>query len=341
MRAVLVKDGKGPSSSLYLADDVPVPSIADDEVLVQVKAFALNRMDIIQRLGNYPLPPGTSDILGVEFSGLVHKVSSDGECKFNVGERVYGLVTGGAYAEYVTCKASLLMKIPEELSFEEAASIPEAWLTAVQVVKVVAQFKKGDNILFHSGASGVGLAAIQIAQGEGASKVFCTVGSDEKKRFITTHMALPDHATEKDVLVPINYRTEDFVSVTKDHALQPSLNIIIDPIGQTYFNQNLQALVPEGKLVIMGVLSGSIVESAQIGLALFKRLKIEGTTLRSRSLECKLLLLDLFESDVLPHIVSKRYQLQIDKVFEWQNIIAAHDYMESNKSIGKIVVRVV
>lgn len=335
MRAVLVKDGKGPSSSLYISSDVPIPEVADDEVLIKIKAFALNRMDIIQRDGNYPLPPGTSSILGVEFAGLVHKVSSKADCRFNVGERVYGLVAGGCYAEYVVCKEALLLKIPEELSFEEAASIPEVWITATQVVKAVGGLKKGDKFLFHAGASGVGLAAIQIAQGEGATHVFCTVGSDEKKKFIVENMVVSD--AEKDILVPINYNTEDFVEVTKSAGL----TLIVDPVGKSYFNQNLQALTPEGKLVNMGTMSGGIVESANIGLILSKRLRIEGTTLRARSLEYKLMLLGLFQSDVLPNIVSKQYKHQIDKVFDWQNIVAAHDYLESNMSMGKVVVRVV
>lgn len=338
MRAVLVKDGKGPSSSLYIDDNVPVPQIKEGEVLVHVKAFALNRMDVIQRNGLYPVPPGTSDILGVEFAGLVHEVSKSAQGEFSVGDRVYGLVSGGAYAEYVPCEAPMLMKIPEELSFEEAASIPEVWMTATQVVKLVGGFKKGDNFLFHAGASGVGLAAIQIAQGEGANKVYCTVGSDEKKESLLENAAVPDRKAEN-VLVPINYKTEDWVAVIQEKTA--GVNLIVDPVGQAYFNKDLVALVPEGKLVLMGTMSGNIAESANIGVLLYKRLRVEGTTLRARSLDYKVKLLDMVKQDVLPHIVSRRYKLMIDKIFDWQDIRKSHDYMESNQNIGKIIVRIV
>lgn len=337
MRAVLVKDGRGPSSSLYIDDNVPVPQIKEGEVLVQVKAFGLNRMDIIQRNGRYPVPPGTSKILGVEFAGLVHEVSKSAQGGFSGGDRVYGLVSGGAYAEYVPCEASMLMKIPEELSFEEAASIPEVWMTATQVVKLVGGLKEGDNFLFHAGASGVGLAAIQIAQGEGANKVYCTVGSDEKKQSLLKNVAVSDCKT-KGVLVPINYKTEDWVAVIQEKTA--GVNLIVDPVGQSYFNEDLSALVPEGRLVLMGTMSGNITESTNVGLVLYKRLRIEGTTLRARSLDYKVKLLDMVKQDVLPHIVSRRYKLMIDKIFDWQEISKSHDYMESNRSVGKIIIRI-
>jgi putative PIG3 family NAD(P)H quinone oxidoreductase len=340
MRAILVKGGKGPSSSLYLSDKVPIPNISQGEVLVRVKAFALNRMDILQRNGHYPLPEGASEILGVEFSGTISQLPADGNTsnQFQIGDRVYGLVLGGAYAEYVLCREELLFKIPDSFTYEIAASIPEVWLTAVQVVKIVGQLKSCDKFMFHAGASGVGQAAIQIALGEGASKVFCTVGSDLKKKFISSQLLVKGRKQED--LIPINYHTEDFVSVINDVTSSKGVDLIVDPIGQCYFNKNLEALAPGGCLVNMGTMSGSIVENANIGKILYKRLRVEGTTLRARSLEYKMALKTVFEHDVLPRIVANEYKHLIDKVFDWEDIVAAHDYMESNQSMGKVVIRV-
>ena len=326
MRAILVKGGKGPSSSLYLSDNVPIPKINQGEVLIKVKAFALNRMDILQRNGSYPLPEGASEILGVEFSGTISQFSANGSItnQFQIGDRVYGLVLSGAYAEYVVCREELLFKIPDSVTYETAASIPEVWLTAVQVVK--------------TGASGVGQAAIQIALGEGASKVFCTVGSDMKKEFISSQLLVKGRKQED--LIPINYHSEDFVSVINDVTSSKGVDLIVDPVGQCYFNKNLEALAPGGRLVNMGTMSGGIVENANIGMILYKRLRVEGTTLRARSLEYKVALKAAFEQDVLPCIIANKYKHIIDKVFDWEDIVSAHDYMESNQSMGKVVVRV-
>lgn len=340
MRAILVKGGKGPSSSLYLSDNVPIPKINQGEVLIKVKAFALNRMDILQRNGSYPLPEGASEILGVEFSGTISQFSANGSItnQFQIGDRVYGLVLGGAYAEYVVCREELLFKIPDSVTYETAASIPEVWLTAVQVVKTVGQLKRCDKFMFHAGASGVGQAAIQIALGEGASKVFCTVGSDMKKEFISSQLLVKGRKQED--LIPINYHSEDFVSVINDVTSSKGVDLIVDPVGQCYFNKNLEALAPGGRLVNMGTMSGGIVENANIGMILYKRLRVEGTTLRARSLEYKVALKAAFEQDVLPCIIANKYKHIIDKVFDWEDIVSAHDYMESNQSMGKVVVRV-
>lgn len=340
MRAILVKGGKGPSSSLYLSDNVPIPKINQGEVLIKVKAFALNRMDILQRNGSYPLPEGASEILGVEFSGTISQFSANGSItkQFQIGDRVYGLVLGGAYAEYVVCREELLFKIPDSITYETAASIPEVWLTAVQVVKTVGQLKRCDKFMFHAGASGVGQAAIQIALGEGASQVFCTVGSDMKKEFISSQLLVKGRKQED--LMPINYHNEDFVSVINDVTSSKGVDLIVDPVGQCYFNKNLEALAPGGRLVNMGTMSGGIVENANIGMILYKRLRVEGTTLRARSLEYKVVLKAAFEQDVLPCIIANKYKHIIDKVFDWEDIVSAHDYMESNQSMGKVVVRV-
>lgn len=184
MRAIQVKDGKGPSSSLFLDDHVPVPTLdgqQDDRVLVKVRAFGLNRMDILQREGAYPLPPGASTILGVEFSGTVADAGKGTGWK--VGEEVFGLATGGAYAEFIAVPSKMVLKKPVELSWEQAAAIPENFLTAFQALTLLSNLQKGEDVLVHAGASGVGLAAIQIAKSRGAQHVYVTAGSEDKCRF--------------------------------------------------------------------------------------------------------------------------------------------------------------
>jgi NADPH:quinone reductase-like Zn-dependent oxidoreductase len=184
MRAIQIKDGKGPSSNLYIDEQTPVPKLEGgndrDEILVKVVAFALNRMDILQREGQYPLPPGASPILGVEFSGTVVDA---GKSSFKQGEEVFGLATGGAYAEYIKVPARMVLHKPKELSWEQATAIPENFLTAHQALTLLSSLQKGEDVLIHAGASGVGLAAIQIARSMGANKVYVTAGSQEKIDF--------------------------------------------------------------------------------------------------------------------------------------------------------------
>lgn len=181
MKAILVKDGTGPSSSLYI-DEHAVPQPGADEVLVKVKAFGLNRMDILQREGKYPLPPSApKDIMGVEFSG--HIVGNPGGAEWKEGDEVFGLATGGAYAEYIKVPSRMILHKPKEFTWEQAASIPEAFLTAFQALKFISNLKEGEDVLIHAGASGVGIAAIQLAKSFGANNIYITAGSDEKIKF--------------------------------------------------------------------------------------------------------------------------------------------------------------
>lgn len=193
MRAIQIKDGKGSSSNLFLDDSTPVPSLEAGgdgsdhhaaearRILVKVKAFGLNRMDILQREGMYPLPPGASTILGVEFSGTVADAGTSKD--WAVGDEVFGLATGGAYAEYISVPSRMVLSKPKELSWEQAAAIPENFLTALQALTLLSNLKPGDDVLIHAGASGVGLAAIQTARSIGARNVYVTAGSEEKIKF--------------------------------------------------------------------------------------------------------------------------------------------------------------
>ncbi|EPQ29611.1 uncharacterized protein PFL1_02830 [Pseudozyma flocculosa PF-1] len=340
MRAVQIKDGTGPSSSLFIGE-TEVPQLQDDQVLVKIQAFGLNRMDLLQREGHYPLPPGASPILGVEFSGTV-VATKNTKTSWNVGQEVFGLATGGAYAEYIRVPSSMVLEKPKELDWVQAAAIPENFLTAFQALRHLAEMKQGDDVLIHAGASGVGLAAIQLARAFGANKVFATAGSEEKVQF----------CQQMGANKCINYKSEDWAEAlaneTGAKAGAGSVDVIMDFVGAPYFEKNLASLKRDGRLVLQGFMGGSKVKELNIGPLLFKRLRVEGSTLRSRSLEYQGDLVQGFVREKgLERLISgcsgqgdDHHKIVIHKVYSWKDIKDAHDEMEANKNIGKIIVTV-
>ncbi|KAI8977168.1 NADPH:quinone reductase-like protein [Mycotypha africana] len=330
MRAVLVKQ-PGDASQLTIGDyETPTPS--KTQVLVKVHCFALNRMDLLQRENKYPVPPGASPILGVEVSGIVESVGSD-VYDFKPGDAVFGLIPGGGYAEYAVIEAALTMHKPDALSFEEAAAIPETWFTAYQALFFVAEFKKGQDVLIHAGASGVGIAAIQLAKYFGANHIFVTVGSDEKVKF----------CEELGATKAVNYKTQNWSEVILKETDNKGVDIVIDFIGKNYWNQNMQVLGLDGHMVILAYMSGTMVENFDISVMLRKRLRIEGSALRSRTVEYQRKLRDaVYDQVVKEHFAEENGGLKIyvDKVFDWKDIGNAHRYLESNQSMGKIIVKV-
>ncbi|EGG10434.1 uncharacterized protein MELLADRAFT_93398 [Melampsora larici-populina 98AG31] len=258
------------------ADDLVMierPETKEGEVQVKVLAFGLNRMDILQRQGLYPLPPEYPKSLGVEFSGIIEKSNSQ---DWKHGEHVFGLAYGGAYAEYISVDARMIVKKPESLSWEEAASIPENWLTSYQALIWIGQLKKGSKVLIHGGASGIGIAAIQLAKSIGVAEIFTTAGTEEKVNFL---MSLG--ATQA-----MNYKEVDFSREIDSVTKGSGVDFILDLVGQSYWNSNIKSLSKDGKLVLLGLLSGGKIQTpVELGPILFKRLKIEGTTLRSRSID--------------------------------------------------------
>ncbi|PWZ02932.1 quinone oxidoreductase putative [Testicularia cyperi] len=344
MKAILVKDGKGPSDSLYMGE-APVPKPGDDEVLVKIKAFGLNRMDIMQREGNYPLPPHAPEIMGVEFSGTVVATNNLKDVEFKVGQEVFGLAVGGAYAEYIKVPARMVLEKPKELDWIQAAAIPENYLTAFQALRTISQLKPGEDVLIHAGASGVGLAAIQLAKAFGANKVYVTAGSEEKIQFCQ------DIGADKG----FNYKAGDWAEELAKHtgAKGPSgsVDVIVDFIGAPYFNGNLASLKRDGRMVMLAFMGGAKVKDSVIAQLLFKRLRIEGSTLRSRTVD--------YQSDLVQGFVQEKglerlitgscsdggnksdgARLVIHKVYDWKDIKQAHDEMEANKNVGKIVITI-
>ncbi|EMD39659.1 hypothetical protein CERSUDRAFT_111964 [Gelatoporia subvermispora B] len=336
MRAVLIKDEKGPVENLYLGE-TEKPSPKPDEVLVKVKAFGLNRMDISQREGKYPVPPGASKILGVEFSGHVVEVGRD-VTEWKEGDEVLGLAGGGAYAEYIVVPRSNVLKKPDNLSWVEAASIPENFLTAFQALVLVAQVKKGDNVLIHAGASGVGVAAIQLARLYGANHVIATASTSEKLNWL---LSLPSGATHA-----VNYKTQDFADEVKTITDGKGVDVIIDFVGQSHWHKNIDSLAMDGRMTLLAVLSGSEIPSFNLMPILYKRLRIQGSTLRSRSPAYQAELIARFKQEALEFITGSAGNgaLKIyvhEQVYPWTEIQAAHREMEANNNSGKIIAEVV
>ncbi|KAG0750296.1 hypothetical protein G6F16_001932 [Rhizopus arrhizus] len=330
MRAVLVKQ-PGDSSQLTLGEyETPVPKAT--EILVKVKCFALNRMDIVQREGKYPVPPGGSPLLGVEVSGTVEAIGEN-VSQFKLGDEVFGLMPGGGYAEYAVIHESLAMHKPEKLSFEEAAAIPETWFTAYQALFFVGQLQKGEDVLIHAGASGVGIAAIQLAKDAGAKNVYVTVGSDEKVKFCESLGATKG----------INYKTQKWGDEIQKLTDKKGVDLIIDVIGKNYWEQNMESVAVDGRMVILAFMSGPVVDSVNLGTILRKRITILGSNLRARTVEYQQKLRnEIYNNAVLNHFAKGdgKLKLFVDKVFKWDDIIEAHKYLESNQSMGKIVVQV-
>jgi len=335
MRAVLIKDGKGPVENLYIGE-APKPTLGKGEVLVKIRAFGLNRMDISQREGKYPPPAGSSTILGVEFSGSIVEISSD-VSEWKIDDEVLGLAGGGAYAEYIAVQQTHIIAKPRYLTWVEAASIPEVFLTAFQALVVIGQFKKGENVLIHAGASGVGLAAIQLARAYGAHTITATTSTQEKIDWLLALQNGPTHAA--------NYKTEDFSVVVKQATDNKGADVVIDFVGQSHFNKNIDSMAVDGRMTILSLLSGPIANSVNLGPVLYKRLHIEGSTLRARSLEYQANLIERFKLELFSKITGQDgngpVRTSVYQVYPWTEIQSAHREMAENKNSGKIVVEVI
>lgn len=327
MRAILISRPGG-AKQLYMGEYEKPHGTADD-ILVRVKATALNRADILQREGKYPPPKGASPILGLEMAGVVEEVGENCQEMWRPGDRVFGLLPGGGYAEYAVVPGKMAMPIPDSFTFEQAAAIPEAFLTAYQTLFWIGQLRSGETVLIHAGASGVGTAAIQLAKAAGASPAV-TVGTEEKREACLKLGA--DFA--------FNYKEGPFLEKVKAATNGEGVDLILDFVGAPYWEQNIDLLKTDGRLVLISSLGGSRVEKVSLAKILTKRLQITGTTLRSRSLEYKTDLTQEFASFALPRFMSGELRPVIDRVFSWENVREAHRYMEENKNIGKIVLAI-
>jgi len=325
MKAVLLKSF-GPPENLYIGD-WETPQAKANEVLVKVKATALNRADTLQRRGAYPPPPGDSPILGLEIAGEIVGLGASVK-DWKTGDRVCGLLGGGGYAQYAVMPADMLLPIPANLSFEEAAAIPEVFLTTYQAMVWIAQLKKGERILIHAGASGVGTAAIQVAKAIGAT-VYVTASKSKH----ATCLALG--ATKA-----IDYKTEDFEEQILRFTDKKGVDVIIDFIAAPYLQKNINSLALDGRMVLLALMGGMKVPELNVANLLVKRLQITGSTLRSRPLSYKVRLSQALKAYAWPLFEQEVFRPIIDSVFDWEEVVQAHTKMEQNLNIGKIILKV-
>lgn len=325
MKAVLIKAFGGPEN-LYIGDwEKPQPK--PHELLVKVQATALNRADIMQRKGQYPPPPGDSPILGLEIAGVVTAIGKE-VTEWTIGDKVCGLIGGGGYAEYAVIPAKQALPIPENLSFEQAAGIPEVFLTAFQAINWIGKLQKEESILIHAGASGVGTAAIQIAKAIGA-KVFVTASKGKHETCLQLGAAKA-----------IDYKNENFEERIKELTGGKGVDMIIDFIAAPYFQKNINSLNFDGRMVLLALMGGFKLQDLNMLPILFKRIQIFGSTLRARTLDYKgRLTKDLYEF-AWPLFEKGDFKPIIDSVYDWTEVAAAHEYMEANKNIGKIILKI-
>lgn len=323
MKAITCTKPGGPEvlQLTEVADPVPTP----DQLLVRVRASALNRADTMQRIGAYPPPPGESDILGLELAGEVEAVGSSVQ-GFAPGDRVFGLVGSGGYAEKAVIDARMAMPIPDGWSFTQAAAVPEVYFTAQETIFTLAGLKAGETILIHAGASGVGTAGIQMAR-ETRARILITAGSAEKIQ----------RCIELGAQAGCNYKEQDFAEWIKDLTQGTGVDVIEDFIGAAYWDKNLRSLKIGGRLVLVGLMGGVKVET-NLGMILTKRLQIFGSVLRSRPLEDKIAITQRFKQNWLPLLTTGKIKPIIDTVFPLAQAAEAHQYMEDNKNFGKIIL---
>ncbi|KAF2721007.1 GroES-like protein [Polychaeton citri CBS 116435] len=331
MRAVDIKGGKGPIESMFI-NDIPRPKIGKAQALVKVKAFGLNRMDLIQREGNYPLPPQAPSTMGVEFSGTIEELAGESERGFKVGDAVFGLAYGGAYAEYIAVSTHMLVHKPDELTWEECAGIPEVWITALQAMYLVGDFAPGKSVLWHAGASSVSIAGQQLSRANGASAVYATARSDDKCDFCVQELGTTAAYNTKKVKFD-----EEILKVTDGKGV----DVIIDFIGPEVFAGNLNAAARDARIVNLFSLSGPTLKAgmtdADFSAFFRKRIRFEGSGLRSRDEEYQGRLRDQLVEHALPLFKEKKFKVLIEKVYPWEQIQDAHRQMERNDTKGKLI----
>jgi tumor protein p53-inducible protein 3 len=309
--------------------DYPDPTPKDDELLVHVRATALNRADLLQRRGKYRPPEGASEILGLEMAGEVAEAGSEGRKRMRPGDRVFALLPGGGYAQKAVVPARMAMRIPDGLSYEEAAAVPEAFLTAFHNLFSLGNLQPGMTVLVHAGASGVGTAAIQLVRESGAVSLV-TAGSPEKIA----------RCRDLGARAGWNYRLGPFAPWVAEKTGGRGVDVILDCVGAPYVGQNLQSLAADGKLIVLGAMGGSVAQQVNLLDLLFRRLQILGTSLRSLDAVRKIDLTKRFAEFALPRFADGRLRPVIDSVYDWREVANAHLRMESNANVGKIVLRV-
>ncbi|MYM63081.1 NAD(P)H-quinone oxidoreductase [Pseudomaricurvus sp. HS19] len=323
MRYVSMTGTGGPE--VLQLDEMEAPQPAAGEVVIRVAFAGVNRPDVLQRQGGYPAPPGASPVLGLEVSGQVCAVGA-GVTAFSVGDRVCALTNGGGYAEQVAVAASQCLPVPEGLSLQQAAAIPETFFTVWSNVFERGRLQPGETLLIHGGASGIGTTAIQMARVMGA-RVIVTASSRTKC----------DACSELGADLAINYSTHDFVEEVKSFTDGRGADVILDMVGGDYIARNLKTAAVEGRIINIAYLRGSKVEINLMPVML-KRLTLTGSTLRSQSLQAKAAIAAALQQQIWPKLAAGELAPCMAGVFPLQRVADAHRLMESHDLIGKLVL---
>jgi putative PIG3 family NAD(P)H quinone oxidoreductase len=324
MKAITLSDFGG--SDMMRFSEVEIPAPGDNHVLIRVRATSVNRPDVIQRQGNYPAPPGDSEILGLEVAGIVETIGKN-VSRYAPGDRVFALIGGGGYAEYALALESHTMPIPESINFEQAACICETYITAYLNLFLIADLQGKQSVLIHGGGGGIATAAIQL----------CKALSADTEIFVTASTAKIERVRQQGVDHVIDYRSQDFAAEIKRISEKRGVDVILDHIGASYLEPNFNSLAIGGCIMQIGVMGGI---KAEINLAkmMVKRQRIIGSVLRSRAIEEKASIIKQFEQGVMPLFASTTIAPLIHTTFPLSEAAQAHDLMEQGGHFGKIVL---
>lgn len=303
------------------------PTPGAGEVLIDVRATAINRADLVQRSGGYPPPPGASPILGLECAGEVRAIG-DGVTSFKIGDAVCALLSGGGYAEQVAVPAGQVLPLPKGLSFEQAAALPEVFATAYLNLFMEARLERGERALLHAGASGVGTAGIQLCKAF-HNPCFVTAGGQDKI----------DRCVELGASGGADRHSQAFAEQVPAWTDGNGFDVILDPVGAGYLADNLGALATDGRLVIIGLMGGAVSE-VNLGLMMMKRLRVIGSTLRARPIPAKAAVMDALRARVWPKIEAGQIRPIIDATFPISEIEVAYELVASNATFGKVVMEI-
>ncbi len=320
MTAIEVEGGKGPAQALRPAS-IPVPTPADGQILIAVKAAGVNRPDVIQRLGFYPPPPGAPATLGLEVAGVVAIAAG----RWRLGDQVCALLGGGGYAQFAVCDARHALPVPAGLDFVQAAGLPETVFTVYANVFEHGALKAGETILIHGATSGIGVAAIQMAKAAGARVIATARGASKAAQ-----------AVQMGADIAVDATAEDFETVARAHG---GVDVVLDMVAGPYFPKNIEALNTGGRLVHIAAQAGGTVE-LQIMKIMQKRLIITGSTLRPRDADEKARLAGEIERVVWPWIAAGKVKPIIDRVFPLAEATAAHAWLETGEHLGKVMLEV-
>ena len=326
MKAMVITSPGGPE--VLQVRTVEDPTYGPNDVLVRVHATALNRADLLQRRGRYPAPEGIpQDIPGLEMAGTIVEVGENVE-PWTRGDPVFALMPGGAYAEFVSLPASMLLLMPPNLDFHQAASLPEVFITAYDALFNRLSLTPGESLLIHAVGSGVGTAAVQLAHAIGVVTLGTTSSAEKLQR-----------ASAIGLDKGINYLEEDFALAVAEFTQGRGVTCILDVIGANYFEQNIRSLAERGRMIVVGTMTGSKID-LDLGLLMAKRLQLGGTVLRARTLEEKTSLTQQIADDVVPLLEAGVITPTVDSVWPITEAGQAHVHMEANRNFGKIVLAV-